>query len=137
MTAPSAPAAESTQPHGELVIRTIAMPADTNANGDIFGGWLMSQMDLGAAIIAKNLARSRVTTVAVDGMVFHNPVYVGDIVNCYARLVRIGRTSMRVDIEAWVQRGRDGTLLKVTEGIFTYVAIDDQGRPRPVHRDQP
>ena len=137
MTAPAAPAAEPTHPHGELVIRTIAMPADTNANGDIFGGWLMSQMDLGAAIIAKNLARSRVTTVAVDGMVFHHPVYVGDIVNCYARLVRIGRTSMRVDIEAWVQRGRDGTLLKVTEGIFTYVAIDDQGRPRPVHRDQP
>lgn len=130
---PTAP--ERTEPQGELVIRTIAMPADTNANGDIFGGWLMSQMDLGAAIVAKNISRSRVTTVAVDGMVFHNPVYVGDIVNCHAHLVRVGRTSMRIHIEAWVQRGRDGKLLQVTEGVFTYVAIDDQGRPHPVHRE--
>jgi len=131
------PPTEPDHPHGELVIRTIAMPADSNSNGDIFGGWLMSQMDLGAAIVAKSISRSRITTVAVDGMIFHNPVYVGDIVNCYARLLKVGRTSMRVDIEAWVQRGRDGTLLKVTEGIFTYVAIDDQGRPHPVHRDPP
>ena len=123
-----------TEPKGELVIRTIAMPADTNANGDIFGGWLMSQMDLGAAIVAKNLSRSRVTTVAVDGMVFLNPVYVGDIVNCYATLVKVGRTSMKIDVEAWVQRGKDGTRLRVTEGIFTYVSIDEQGRPQPVHR---
>lgn len=122
------------EPKGELVIRTIAMPADTNANGDIFGGWLMSQMDLGAAIVAKNLSRSRVTTVAVDGMVFLNPVYVGDIVNCYATLVKVGRTSMKIDVEAWVQRGKDGTRLRVTEGIFTYVSIDEQGRPQPVHR---
>jgi acyl-CoA thioesterase YciA len=130
-TTPTSPA--PAEPQGELVIRTIAMPADTNANGDIFGGWLMSQMDLGAAIIAKNLSR-RVTTVAVDGMVFLNPVYVGDIVNCHARLLKVGRTSMRIDIEAWVQRGDDGTLLKVTEGVFTYVAIDANGRPHPVHR---
>lgn len=122
------------EPHGELVIRTIAMPADTNANGDIFGGWLMSQMDLGAAIVAKDLSRSRVTTVAVDGMVFLNPVYVGDIVNCYATLVKVGRTSMKIDVEAWVQRGKDGTRLRVTEGIFTYVSIDESGRPQPVHR---
>lgn len=124
----------SLAPKGELVIRTIAMPADTNANGDIFGGWLMSQMDLGAAIVAKNLSRSRVTTVAVDGMVFLNPVFVGDIVNCHATLMKIGRTSMKIDVEAWVQRGKDGTLVRVTEGIFTYVAIDDQGRPQPVNR---
>ena len=124
----------SAGPQGELVIRTIAMPADTNANGDIFGGWLMSQMDLGAAIVAKNLSRSRVTTVAVDGMVFLNPVYVGDIVNCHAKLLKVGRTSMKIDVEAWVQRGKDGTLLRVTEGVFTYVAIDDAGRPHPVHR---
>lgn len=130
---PTAPA--RTEPQGELVIRTIAMPADTNANGDIFGGWLMSQMDLGAAIVAKNISHSRVTTVAVDGMVFHNPVYVGDIVNCHAHLLRVGRTSMRIHIEAWVQRGRDGKLLQVTEGVFTYVAINDQGRPHPVHRE--
>ena len=123
-----------TAPKGELVIRTIAMPADTNANGDIFGGWLMSQMDLGAAIVAKNLSRSRVTTVAVDGMVFLNPVFVGDIVNCHATLMKIGRTSMKIDVEAWVQRGQDGTLVRVTEGVFTYVAIDDQGRPQPVNR---
>ena len=123
-----------TEPSGELVIRTIAMPADTNANGDIFGGWLMSQMDLGAAIVAKNLSRSRVTTVAVDGMVFLNPVFVGDIVNCHAKLLKVGRTSMKIDVEAWVQRGKDGTLLRVTEGVFTYVAIDDTGRPHPVHR---
>ena len=124
----------ATQPQGELVIRTIAMPADTNANGDIFGGWLMSQMDLGAAIVAKNLSRSRITTVAVDGMVFHHPVYVGDIVNCHATLLKTGRTSMKIAVEAWVQRGKDGTLLRVTEAVFTYVAIDDVGRPHPVHR---
>ncbi len=134
MADPTSPLSEKNEPQGELVIRTIAMPADTNANGDIFGGWLMSQMDLGAAIIAKNLSRSRVTTVAVDGMVFHNPVYVGDIVNCHASLQKVGRTSMRIGIEAWVQRGKDGQLLRVTEGVFTYVAIDDQGRPHPVHR---
>lgn len=123
-----------TEPHGELVIRTIAMPADTNPSGDIFGGWLMSQMDLGAAIIARNLSRSRVTTVAVDGMSFLNPVYVGDIVNCHALLLKVGRTSMKIDVEAWVQRGTDGKLLRVTEGVFTYVAIDENGRPHAVHR---
>ena len=122
------------EPQGELVIRTIAMPADTNPNGDIFGGWLMSQMDLGAAIYARNLSRSRVTTVAVDGMSFITPVNVGDIVNCHASLIKIGRTSIRVAVEAWVQRESDGKLLRVTAGVFTYVAIDDNGRPQPVHR---
>ena len=126
----------SVEPQGELVIRTIAMPADTNPNGDIFGGWLMSQMDLGAAIYAKNISRSRVTTVAVDGMSFLNPVNVGDIVNCHASLLKIGRTSIKVAVEAWVQRGSDGKLLRVTAGVFTYVAIDDNGRPQPVHRLQ-
>ena len=122
------------EPHGELVIRTIAMPADTNSNGDIFGGWLLSQMDLGGAIYARNLARGRVTTVAIDAMAFLNPVYVGDIVNCHAQLVKVGRTSLKVDVEAWVQRAKDGALVRVTEGIFTYVALDDHGRPHPVHR---
>ncbi|HVZ66095.1 MAG TPA: acyl-CoA thioesterase [Lacunisphaera sp.] len=126
--------AQPVEPHGELVIRTIAMPADTNPSGDIFGGWLMSQMDLGAAIYARNLSRSRVTTVAVEAMAFLNPVRVGDIVNCYASLLKVGRTSMRIDVEAWVQRGDDGRLLRVTEGVFTYVAIDQDGRPHPVHR---
>jgi acyl-CoA thioesterase YciA len=127
--------AQPTEPQGELVIRTIAMPADTNPSGDIFGGWLMSQMDLGAAIYARKLSRSRVTTVAVDGMSFLNPVNVGDIVNCHASLIKIGRTSMKIDVEAWVQRETDGKLLRVTEGVFTYVAIDQNGRPHPVHRE--
>ncbi len=122
------------EPHGELVIRTIAMPADTNANGDIFGGWLLSQMDLGGAILARNLAHSRVTTVAIDAMTFITPVYVGDIVSCHATLIKVGRTSMRIDVEAWAQRTKGGAIVRVTEGVFTYVAIDDTGRPWPVHR---
>ena len=126
--------AVSKEPQGELVIRTIAMPADTNANGDIFGGWLLSQMDLGGAIYARNLSRSRVTTVAIDAMTFITPVYVGDIVSCHATLIKVGRTSMRIAVEAWAQRTKGGELVRVTEGVFTYVAIDDQGRPWPVHR---
>lgn len=121
-------------PEGELVIRTIAMPADANANGDIFGGWVMSQMDLGGAILARNTAHCRVTTVAVDGMSFLHPVAVGDTVSCYARILNIGRTSMKIDVQAWVQRFTDGAQLRVTEGVFTYVAINDQGRPQPVKR---
>ncbi|HEY4302398.1 MAG TPA: acyl-CoA thioesterase [Candidatus Didemnitutus sp.] len=122
------------EPRGELVIRTLAMPADTNSNGDIFGGWLLSQMDIGGAIFARNLSRSRVTTVAIDAMTFLNPVNVGDIVSCHASLISIGRTSMKVDMEAWVQRAQDGRLQRVTEGVFTYVALDQAGRPLPVHR---
>jgi len=121
-------------PEGELVIRTIAMPADANANGDIFGGWVMSQMDLGGAILARNTAHCRVTTVAVDGMAFLHPVAVGDTVSCHARILNIGRTSMKIDVQAWVQRFTDGAQLRVTEGVFTYVAINDQGRPQPVKR---
>jgi acyl-CoA thioesterase YciA len=123
-----------TQPHGEVVIRTMAMPADANANGDIFGGWLISQMDLGGAVLARATARSRVTTAAVDGMAFLRPVNVGDVVTCYAQLLAIGRTSMKVRVEAWVQRYADAALLHVTEGTFTYVAIDDHGKPQPVKR---
>ncbi len=126
--------ARPTEPHGELVIRTIAMPADTNANGDIFGGWLLSQMDLGGAIYARNLSRSRVTTVAIDAMTFITPVYVGDIVSCHATLGKVGRTSMRIVVEAWAQRTKGGELVRVTEGTVTYVAIDDHGKPWPVHR---
>jgi acyl-CoA thioesterase YciA len=122
------------QPQGELVIRTIAMPADTNANGDIFGGWLLSQMDLGGAIYARNLARSRVTTVAIDAMTFITPVYVGDIVSCHATLVKVGRTSIRIEVEAWAQRAKGGAHVRVTHGTFTYVAITDAGRPHRVHR---
>ncbi len=121
-------------PRGELVIRTIAMPADTNAKGDIFGGWLLSQMDLGGAVLARNVSHSRVVTVAIEGMSFIYPVFVGDIVTCYARLQSVGRTSMKIDLEAWVQRDTDGSLHRVTEGIFTYVAVDKAGRPHLVRR---
>ncbi|MDD2763022.1 MAG: acyl-CoA thioester hydrolase YciA [Opitutaceae bacterium] len=122
------------KPKGDLVVRTIAMPADTNSNGDIFGGWLLSQMDLGGAVLARNLARSRVVTVAIEAMSFIYPVFVGDIVTCYASQQSVGRTSMKIDIEAWVQRQTDGSLHRVTEGLFTYVAIDEAGRPHPVRR---
>jgi acyl-CoA thioesterase YciA len=121
-------------PQGELVIRTIAMPADTNSNGDIFGGWLVSQMDIGGAILARNLAKSRVTTVAIDAMSFIHPVYVGDIVSCHALHRKTGRTSMTVEVEAWAQRTKGGEHVRVTRGTFTYVAIDDAGRPHPVNR---
>lgn len=125
---------DSTQeePQGELVIRTLAMPADTNPAGDIFGGWLLAQMDIAGGVLARARGSGRVATIAVDSMVFHNPVFVGDVVCCYADLVRIGRTSMTFHIQAWVLRDAAGTRVKVTEGVFTYVAIDENRRPRPV-----
>ncbi|HLP08472.1 MAG TPA: acyl-CoA thioesterase [Opitutaceae bacterium] len=121
-------------PRGQLVIRTIAMPADTNSAGDVFGGWVMSQMDIGGAILAHQIARCRVTTVAVDAMEFHQPVLVGDTVACFAELRRVGRTSMRIQIEVWVQRHFERVEHCVTEGAFTYVALDLAGRPQPVYR---
>ena len=117
---------------GDLAIRTLAMPADTNPSGDIFGGWVLAQMDLAAGIMAAKRAEGRVATVALDGMSFHAPVFVGDVVSCYAKVTRIGRTSMTVEVEAYVERGRVGADFKVTEGRFTMVAIDGNGRPRPV-----
>ena len=117
---------------GDLAIRTLAMPADTNPSGDIFGGWVLAQMDLAAGIIAAKQAKGRVATVALDGMSFHRPVNVGDVVSCYAKVTRIGRTSMTVEVEAHVNRGRVEEEVKVTEGRFTMVAIDDRGQPRPV-----
>ncbi len=119
------------RPTGEPSIRTIAMPADTNPNGDIFGGWLMAQMDTAGAVAAVRRAKGRVTTVAVAGMSFHQPVLVGDLVSCYAQIVKIGRTSVTVTVETWIDRGSDESY-KVTEGTFVYVALDDEGRPRPV-----
>jgi len=121
-------------PSGELVIRTIAMPMHTNSNGDIFGGWLVSQMDLGGAIFARNVAHSRITTAAIDGMSFLQPVYVGDIVSCHATLVKVGRTSMQIAVDVWAQRTKGGEHVRVTHGTFVYVAIDDAGRPQPVRR---
>jgi len=116
----------------EPALRNIAMPKDANPNGDIFGGWLMAQMDVAGAVAAKRRARGRIATVAVDAMTFHKPVFVGDLVSCYADLVKVGRTSLTVKIETWVERRADARLEKVTEATFTYVAIDQNGRPRPV-----
>jgi acyl-CoA thioesterase YciA len=123
------------KPNGELVIRTIAMPADTNPSGDIFGGWIMSQMDLGSGILAAKTAKSRVVTVAIEGMSFLRPVQVGDRVACYARVEKIGRTSMVIPVEVWVQRYMSGEEVRVTHGVFTYVAVDNDGKPVPVKRD--
>ena len=124
----------SSPPEGLPSIRTIAMPADANPNGDIFGGWLMAQMDLAGGTYAFGLSRGRVTTVAVDAMTFHLPVQVGDQVSCYCTTQKIGNTSIAVKVETWVRR-RDGQgEERVTEGLFTFVAIDAAGRPRPVKR---
>ena len=130
MPEPAAPPPAA--PTGEVVIRTLAMPADTNANGDIFGGWLLSQMDLGGAVLARSTARSRVVTVAIDSMSFLRAVNVGDLVTCYAKLLGVGRTSMRVHVEAWARRFHTHEREKVTDAHFTFVAIDESGRPRAV-----
>lgn len=119
-------------PEGELTIRSIAMPADTNVYGDIFGGWLLSQMDLGGSVLAHQCSHNRMTTVAVDGMVFIQPVYVGDLVSCYAKVHRRGNTSVTISVEAWVTRKEDESNHHVTKGLFTYVAIDKKGRPTPI-----
>lgn len=126
------PSLKSREDRGEPAIRTLAMPADTNPSGDIFGGWVLAQMDLAAGIIAARRANGRVATVALDGMAFLRPVNVGDVVSCYAKVTRIGRTSLTVEVETYVLRGRVGDEVKVTEGHFTMVAIDDDGKPRSV-----
>lgn len=122
--------AGTTDPKGEITLQTIAMPADANANGDIFGGWLMGQMDLGASVLARRRARGRVATVAVDGMEFHKPVWVGDVLAIHAEIVREGRSSMTIAIEAWVTRLPEGAHFRVTQATFVFVAIDEAGRPR-------
>jgi acyl-CoA thioesterase YciA len=123
---------ESPRPHGEPAMRTIAMPADTNPAGDIFGGWLLSQMDLAAGTTAHHRARGRVVTVAVDAMTFHKPVHVGDEVSCYTQVTKIGRTSMSIGVQAWRRPSQGGPQVKVTEGVFIYVAVGTDGHPRPV-----
>jgi acyl-CoA thioesterase YciA len=120
------------QPKGELVIRTLAMPADANPSGDIFGGWVLSQMDIAGGITASQRAGGRVATVAVTAMTFHLPVYVGDVLCVYTEIEKIGRTSITVAIEAWALRGRLNERVQVTEGRFVFVAIGEDGRPRPV-----
>ena len=119
-----------TEPNGEITIQTIAMPADSNANGDIFGGWLMAQMDLGASILARRRARGRVATVAVDGMEFHKPVKIGDVLAIHSVLEHEGSTSMKVAVEAWITRMPAGDHMRVTKAVFTFVAIDEAGKPR-------
>lgn len=124
-------------PQGSLVMRTLAMPADTNANGDIFGGWIMSQMDLGGAILAKEIGKGRVVTVSVDKMVFLRPVSVGDMVCCYGQCTRVGNSSLEVKVEVWRKQIKDGSGNHecVTEAVFTYVAIDANGKSRPIPKE--
>ncbi len=119
---------------GMLSLRTLAMPADTNPHGDIFGGWIISQMDKAGGTFAYHLAKGRVVTVALDSITFHLPVYVGDEVSCYCRLEHVGRSSIRVRVETWVRRKELDREEMVTAGLFTFVAVDDQARPREVPR---
>ena len=122
-------------PAGEAELRTVAMPADTNPHGDIFGGWLLSQMDVAGGTHAMARTGGRVATVGIEAMSFHRPVYVGDLVSSHCRTERIGRTSIAVHVETWVRRARTGRTpeeIKVTEGVFTYVALDDSGAKRVI-----
>lgn len=121
------------KPQGELTIQTLAMPMDTNANGDIFGGWIVSQMDLASGILAKKVSQGRIATVAINSMTFLKPVHVGNIVSCYVTLVKQGTTSMTFAVEVWATPGdHQAQPYQVTEGIFVFVAIDKDGKPRPV-----
>lgn len=124
---------EGERPQGELTVRVQPMPADLNSAGDVFGGWVMSQMDLGSSVLAVRRNRGgRVATVAVDGMHFVSPVRVGDLFNCYCSIVREGRTSVTIRVEAWVERQGTFDLEKVTQADFTFVALDEDGRPTPL-----
>ena len=128
----------ATQPRGELALRTLTMPADANPNGDIFGGWLMAQMDIAGGITAYPRAQGRVATVAVDGFTFHGPGQIGDVLCCYADIIKTGHTSITIRVEAWILRQRQSKQReKVTEGVFTFVAIDDNGKKRPLMPENP
>ena len=122
----------SDTPKGTLTIRTLAMPADSNPSGDIFGGWVLSQMDIAAGICAVERARCRAVTVALDGMSFLEPVKIGDVLSVYAELIGVGNTSLDIHVEAWTQRSRSGNETKVTEAKFKFVALDENGRPTSV-----
>jgi len=119
-------------PQGELALQTVAMPKDTNPSGDIFGGWLLSRMDIAGMITAGDVANGRVATVAIDGMAFLTPVHVGAVVSCYCDVLEIGRSSIRIIVEVWINSPHDGEPLKVTEGEFVFVAIDENGRTRTI-----
>jgi acyl-CoA thioesterase YciA len=124
-----------TIPRGELTIQTLAMPAYTNANGDIFGGWLVSQMDLAAGVLAKKISRGRAVTIAINSMTFLKPVHVGDVVSCHVELIKKGTTSMTIAVEVWTERLATGDRVRVTEGTFVFVAVDEQGNPRLVPKN--
>lgn len=120
----------------ELVLKVIPMPADCNANGDIFGGWVMAQVDLAGAVLPARYVRGRMATVAVNEFIFKQAVKVGDILSFFAKVQRIGHTSISVDVEVYAERfSRQGRYIKVTQATLTYVAIDDQGKPRPIPKD--
>lgn len=120
------------QPRGEITIQTLAMPADTNANGDIFGGWLVSQMDLAAGVLAKKVAHGRAVTVAINSMTFLKPVHVGDVVSCHVELIKQGKSSMTIAVEVWAEPACSEGKYRVTAGVFVFVAIDEHGNPRQV-----
>ncbi len=120
--------AQSNEPHGKLTIRIVAMPADTNPSGDIFGGWVLSQMDIAGGVAAVQVTKTRVVTVGVNAMTFIAPVKVGDVLCVYTDIIKIGKTSITIAIEAWARRDRMAIREKVTEGHFTYVALDDGGK---------
>lgn len=122
----------NTRPQEEPILKVPAMPADVNSAGDIFGGWVLSQMDIAAGAVAAERAQGRVATVAIDAMTFIAPVKVGDVLCVYGRVGKVGRTSMAIELEAWAHRDRGRTLAKVTTGVFTFVALDENGQPTPV-----
>ncbi|WP_439602043.1 acyl-CoA thioesterase [Devosia sp.] len=128
------PEASSPEPHGALTIRTLAMPADTNPAGDIFGGWVLSQMDIAGSICAVERVQGRVATVAVEAMTFIAPVKVGDVLCVYTSIERVGNTSITIAMEAWARRNRLADRVKVTEGRFVYVALDEHGQKRIIPR---
>ena len=122
-------------PDGDLIIRVLAMPESTNPAGDIFGGWVLSQMDIAGGLVSKKISKGRTVTIAVESMTFHRPVHVGDTMCCYGKIIKTGRTSITVKLEAWVNRQYEDGREKVTEGIFTYVAVCSDRQPRAI--DQP
>ncbi|MEN9713166.1 MAG: hypothetical protein RLY90_1427 [Pseudomonadota bacterium] len=137
MSKPHSPAAVALPTDQELVLKVIPMPADCNANGDIFGGWVMAQVDLAGAVLPARHVRGRMATVAVNEFIFKQAVKVGDILSFFSRVVRIGHTSISVTVEVFAERfSRQGEYIKVTQATLTYVAIDEQGRPRPIPKDQ-
>ena len=137
MSQDSSPPAAALPIDKELVLKVIPMPADSNANGDIFGGWVMAQVDLAGSVIPARYARGRMATVAVNEFIFKQPVRVGDILSFYSQVLRVGRTSITVEVEVFAERfGSQGQYVKVTEAKVTYVAIDENGKPRPVPAQQ-